>query len=92
MTPDHLHAQHAVIAAENGKQVLLDKPMGLTLNDCDDVIRAAETNGVRVIVGHTQSLDPPNLKMAEIVNSGKLGKPIMIQTLFYSDWFIRFDM
>ena len=89
MTPDHLHAQHAVIAAENGKQVLLDKPMGLTLNDCDDVIRAAETNGVRVIVGHTQSLDPPNLKMAEIVNRGKLGKPIMIQTLYYSDWLYR---
>lgn len=89
MTPDNLHARHAVVAAENGKQVLLDKPMGLTLSDCDNVIRAAESNGVRVIVGHTQSLDPPNLKMAEIVNSGRLGKPVMIQTLFYSDWLYR---
>ncbi len=73
MTPDEMHARHAVAAAENGKQVLLDKPMGLTLSECDEVIRAAEANGVRVIVGHTQSLDPPNLKMAEIVNSGRLG-------------------
>ena len=86
MTPDHMHAQNAIMAAENGKQVLLDKPMGLTLSECDDVIRATEANGVRVIVGHTQSLDPPNLKMAQIVASGRLGKPVMIHTLFYSDW------
>lgn len=89
MTPDNLHAQHAIMAAENGKHVLLDKPMGLSLTECDDVIKATEANGVRVIVGHTQSLDPPNLKMAEIVASGRLGKPVMIHTMFYSDWIYR---
>ena len=89
MSPDDLHAAHAVAAAENGKQILLDKPMGITLEDCDAVIAAVEKNGVRCIVGHTQSLDPPNLRMAEIVNSGRLGKPVMIHTLFYSDWIYR---
>jgi phthalate 4,5-cis-dihydrodiol dehydrogenase len=89
MTPDNMHARHAIMAAENGKQVLLDKPMGLSMAECDAVIRATEANGVRVIVGHTQSLDPPNLKMAEIVASGRLGKPVMIHTLFYSDWIYR---
>ena len=89
MTTDELHSRHAVAAAENGKQVILDKPMGLSLAECDDVIRAAERNGVRVIVGHSQSLDPPNLKMAEIANSGRLGKQVMVHTLFYSDWVYR---
>jgi phthalate 4,5-cis-dihydrodiol dehydrogenase len=89
MTPDELHARHAVAAAEAGKQVILDKPMGLSLAECDSVIEAAERNGVRVIVGHSQSLDPPNLKMAEIANSGRLGKQVMIHTLFYSDWIYR---
>ena len=89
MTPDDMHAAHAVAAAENGKQILLDKPMGLSLPECDGVIAAVTKNGVRCIVGHTQSLDPPNLKMAEIVNSGRLGKPVMIHTLFYSDWIYR---
>ena len=89
MTPDNMHAAHAIAAAENGKQILLDKPMGLSLPECDDVINAIEKSGVRCIVGHTQSLDPPNLKMAEIVNSGRLGKPVMIHTLFYSDWIYR---
>jgi phthalate 4,5-cis-dihydrodiol dehydrogenase len=89
MTPDELHAAHALSAAENGKQVLLDKPMGLTLKECDAVIEASERNGVRVIVGHSQSLDPANLKMAELANSGHLGKQVMIHTLFYSDWIYR---
>jgi phthalate 4,5-cis-dihydrodiol dehydrogenase len=89
LTPDDMHARHAVAAAENGKQVLLDKPMGLTLEECDSVIEAAERNGVRVIVGHSQSLDPPVLKMAAIVNSGRLGKPVMVHTVFYSDWIYR---
>jgi len=89
MTPNRMHAGHAVVAAEHGKQVLLDKPMGLTLAECDAVIQAADRNGVRVLVGHTQSLDPANLRMAEIVRTGELGRPLMINTWFYSDWFYR---
>ena len=59
MTPDELHAEHTIMAAERGKQVILDKPMGLTLDECDAIIEAAERNGVRVLVGHSQSLDLP---------------------------------
>ncbi len=89
MTPDALHAEHAVVAAEHGKHVMLDKPMGLTLAECDRVIEAADRNDVRVLVGHTQSLDPPLLKMAQIANSGRLGKPVMLHTMLYSDWVYR---
>lgn len=89
MTPDELHSAHTVLAAEHKKQVILDKPMGLTIEECDAVIEAAERNGTRVLVGHSQSLDLPNLKMAEIANSGRLGKVVMMHTLFYSDWIYR---
>ena len=89
MTPDEMHAAHTVMAAERGKQVILDKPMGLTLDECDSIIEATERNGTRVIVGHSQSLDLPILKMAEIANSGRLGSVVMIHTMFYSDWIYR---
>ena len=89
MTPDEMHAAHTIMAAERGKQVILDKPMGLTLEECDAIIEATERNGTRVLVGHSQSLDLPNLKMAEIANSGRLGKVVMIHTMFYSDWIYR---
>jgi phthalate 4,5-cis-dihydrodiol dehydrogenase len=89
MSPDELHAEHAVMAAQGGKQILADKPMGITLEECDQVIAATEKAGVRIIVGHSQSLDLPILKMAEIAASGQLGKPMMTHTMFYSDWIYR---
>ncbi len=89
MTPDEMHSAHTVLAAEQGKQVILDKPMGLTLEECDAIIEATERNGTRVLVGHSQSLDLPNLKLAEIANSGRLGRVVMLHTMFYSDWIYR---
>src|SRR5579875_2258651 len=35
LTPNRCHARHAILAAECGKQVIVDKPMALTLEDCD---------------------------------------------------------
>jgi phthalate 4,5-cis-dihydrodiol dehydrogenase len=89
LTPNALHAEHAIIAAEHGKQVIADKPMALTLDDCDAMIRAAERNGVRLLIGHSQSLDGGILKMIEIIRSGVLGRPIMIASNYYNDWLYR---
>ena len=89
LTPNALHAEHAIIAAEHGKQVIADKPMALTLDDCDAMIRAAERNGVRLLVGHSQSLDSGILKMIEIIRSGVLGRPIMIASSYYNEWLYR---
>jgi phthalate 4,5-cis-dihydrodiol dehydrogenase len=44
---------------------------------------------VHLLVGHSQSLDSAILKMVEIVRSGELGKPILIQSLYYSEWLYR---
>lgn len=89
LTPNRLHARHVLTAIERGKQVLADKPMALTMADCDAIVAAAEGRGVRVLVGHSQSLDPAILKMGEIIRSGAVGRPLMINTWFYSDWLYR---
>src|SRR6516225_3132876 len=54
-TPHQLHRDHAVMAAQAGKHIIVEKPMALTLADCDAMIAAAEHNGVRLVVGHTHS-------------------------------------
>ena len=89
LTPSHLHAQHAIAAANAGKQVICDKPMAINLAECDAEIAAAERNGVRLLVGHSQSLDAPIRRMAEITGSGELGAVTMINTWFFSDWLYR---
>src|SRR6266568_4379156 len=80
LTPNHLHAEHAVAAANAGKQVICDKPMAISLAECEAVIQAAERNGVRVLIGHSQSLDAPIRRMAEITNGGELGAVTMVHT------------
>lgn len=89
LTPNEFHARHAILAAEHGKQVIGDKPMALTLEDCDAMLAAAERNGVRLLIGHSQGLDAPIVEMARIIASGELGRLIMVNTWFYSDWLYR---
>jgi phthalate 4,5-cis-dihydrodiol dehydrogenase len=89
LTPNAAHAEHAILAAEHGKQVIADKPMALTLDDCDAMIRAADRNGVRLLIGHSQSLDSGILKMVEIVRSGILGRPVMVASSYYNEWLYR---
>ena len=89
LTPNRLHAAHAIVAADHRKQIILDKPLGISLVEADRAIAAAERNGVRLLVGHMQSLDAPIRRMAQIVGSGALGRLLMVNTWFFSDWLYR---
>lgn len=89
LTPNALHAEHAIVAAEHGKQVIADKPMAMSMAECDAMIAAAEKNGVRLLVGHSQSLDSGILKMLEVIESGVIGKPTLIASTYYSEWLYR---
>jgi phthalate 4,5-cis-dihydrodiol dehydrogenase len=89
-TPHQYHAPHAILAAEHGKHVLLEKPMALNLADCDAMIEAAERHGVSLLVGRgSHGFDPPILKIREIVRSGDLGRLGMIHTWHYGDFLYR---
>ena len=89
MTPNAVHAEHAIVAAEYRKQIIADKPMALSMADCDAMIAAAERNGVRLMVAHSQSLDLGIVTMAAIARSGELGRPTMITSTYYSEWLYR---
>jgi len=86
-TPHQFHAQHALMALDQGKHVLLEKPMALNLEDCDAMIQAAERHGVQLLVGRgSHGFDVPVYKMREIVRSGELGRLGMIHSWLYSDF------
>ena len=72
--PNHLHREYAVRAAEAGKHVLCEKPMALTVQDCDTMIEAARANGVRLMVAYRLHFDPVNLWAVEIARSNQLGE------------------
>jgi phthalate 4,5-cis-dihydrodiol dehydrogenase len=88
-TPHQFHAPHAILAAEHGKHVILEKPMALTLADCDLIIAAAERNKVQLIVGHTHGFDPAVHVMWRLIASGSMGRLGMIHSLNYTNFLYR---
>ena len=88
-TPNQLHAQHAITAAEHKKHIIVEKPMALSIAECEAMNEAAEKNGVYLLCGHTHSFDPPVRKMREIVKSGDLGKLCMINSWNYNEFMYR---
>ena len=88
-TPNSLHAEHAITAAKHKKHIIVEKPMAMTLAECDAMNEAADKHGVKLLCGHTHSFDAPIRKMREIVKSGELGKLCMINTWNYNEFMYR---
>jgi predicted dehydrogenase len=81
LTVDALNAgKHVLVAVVLGHQ--LEKPMALSLAQCDDMIEAARRNGVKLMVGQTQHFLGPNRKAKEILDSGELGP--LVTAICYS--------
>jgi phthalate 4,5-cis-dihydrodiol dehydrogenase len=88
-SPHQFHAAHTEVAARHGKHVLVEKPMALSLAECDRMIAACSAAGVHLVVGHCHSFDSPYLKARALVASGEFGKVRMIQALNYTDFLFR---
>ena len=73
-TPAETHADFAIQSMKAGKDVFVEKPMALTLDDANEMKQVAhETNSI-LMVGHLLEYHPAVLKLREIIASGELGK------------------
>jgi phthalate 4,5-cis-dihydrodiol dehydrogenase len=88
-TPHQFHAEHAALVAAAGKHIILEKPMALTLPDCDAIIAAVERANVHLVVGHTHAFDPAVQMIRRIVVSGELGALGMIAAWNYTNFLYR---
>ncbi len=74
--PTNLHQEYTLAALNAGKHVLVEKPMGLTVAECDAMIEAARRNGRLLMVAHVLRFWPEYVALIDFVKSGKLGKPL----------------
>ena len=77
-TPNHLHAPMAINAARAGKHIFTEKPMALTVADCDAMIAAAKRANVKLTVGQVLRYIGQFAKAKQIIESGELGKPFAV--------------
>lgn len=68
------HAEMTVAAAESGKDIVCQKPMALTIEDCDKMIDVIDKTGVKFTVAFQMRYDAANQKMKQLVDDGVIGK------------------
>jgi len=78
--PTPFHHEYVVKAASNGKSILCEKPMALSLRQADAIIDCVKKFKVKFMVAHTLRFWPEYVKAKQIVREGILGKPLEIST------------
>lgn len=78
-SPNGLHAQHAIDGLKAGFHVLCEKPMGLSVKECGEMIQAAERANKRLFAIKQNRYNPPVAAVKDIIDAGKLGKVTSIQ-------------
>ena len=94
--PTYLHAEYAVKILSQGIHVLCEKPMALSVGDCDRMIEAAGRSGKRLQIGHCVRFWPQYAKAKEFVADGRYGQVVAatfqrlgsIPTWGQDNWFL----
>jgi UDP-N-acetylglucosamine 3-dehydrogenase len=76
-TPTVTHAELALRAIQSGKHVLVEKPMTNTVDEAEELIRAARRKGVHLAVGFIERFNPAVSEAVKIVSSGEIGDIIL---------------
>jgi predicted dehydrogenase len=93
LTPDHTHADLACAALRAGRPVLVEKPLDITIERCDLVLRTAFETGTRLYVGHNMRHMPVIRRMRDLIERGDLGvvKTVWVRHFvgYGGDWYFK---
>ena len=88
-TPTVLHSQHCELAMSYGKNVLIEKPMTVNVEEGAGLAESAERQGVLLGVNVKHSFEPRVLRIREMVRTGEFGELRMMHHWRYQDWLYR---
>ncbi len=77
LTESGKHADHVVALAPYGKHIVVEKPMALTLDDADAMIRACEESVAKLFVVKQNLFSVPVLKLRQALEAGRFGKLVL---------------
>ena len=73
-TPNYLHKEPVIIAAKHKKHIFCEKPIALSYQDCDEMVKAAEENGVIFMAGHVMNFFRGIRHTKQLIAEGKIGR------------------
>ena len=82
ITPNFTHAEISIVALKQGKHVLCEKPMAVTLADCEAMAAAADEAGKKLMIAHNQRFNPSHVLAKNLLAQGIIGEVISFRTSF----------
>lgn len=82
-TPNGYHTDYAIRCLEAGYHVVIEKPMGLSVKDCEAVIDAELKSGKQVFVVKQNRYSPPSVWLKKVISERIIGDVLMVQTNCY---------
>ena len=86
-TPPGVHLQDTLTCLAGGKQMIVEKPIALTVEDCDRMIQAAQQADRLLMVAQTHRFYQSEIRVRELVVSGELGRLLMLEDTQIFDYF-----
>jgi len=83
------HCEHTILAAEAGKHVLCEKPMAVTLADCDRMIRACQKAKVRLMIGNSMRFHVAHQRVRQLMAEGTIGKVVLAKVDYLTSFRLR---
>jgi len=72
--PNSMHAEYTNRAAAAGKHVMCEKPMAISVRECEEMIAACKKAGKKLMIGYRCHFEPTNLEAMRLAASGAIGK------------------
>ncbi len=82
-TPNGFHAEYAVRLLESGYNIVIEKPMGLSVKECENVIKTVEETGKTAFVVKQNRFSPTSIWLKNIVENKIIGDVLLVQTNCY---------
>jgi predicted dehydrogenase len=91
-SPNNTHAEIAIAAAQAGKTVLCEKPLGFNVADAERMVEAVEKAGVANMVWYNYRRVPAVTLAKQLIEDGRLGKIFHYRAKFLQDWTVSADL
>ena len=91
-TPNDTHREIAAAAAQAGKMVMCEKPLGRNPSEGEEMVRAVEAAGVANMVWYNYRRVPAVMLAKQLIGEGRLGRVFHYRTVFLQDWTISSEL
>ena len=80
--PNSLHADYAIRAMKAGKHAMVEKPLAISVEECEAMIAAADQNGVYLMTAYRLHCEPGTVEVLERIRAGEIGEPKLFSSTF----------